>query len=152
MTAPRSPVQLAFARTYAAWGLHLPDAVAASRADGHLAGAGWMIRWRWHADGSLEYRASHRMTDERWQLLAPDGTTTSLEVPASFKLTSPDGDPEERAAVDRAYREAWAAHGRRVQERGMAFETSHEGLDGHRDATRMLWRIDGGAWTSSPRL
>ncbi len=112
-----------------------------------------MVRWRWHADGSLEYRASHRMTDERWTVLAPDGTASQTEVPASFMVFPKDATREEEAGVRRDYQEAWAAHGRRVEERGMAFDTSYQGLTGeHRGATRMAWRTDGGRWTSSPPL
>lgn len=153
MSPPRTPVQLAFARAYATWGLHVPDVVAAARADGHLSGAGWMVRWRWHPDGSLEYRASHRMTDERWTLLAPDGTETPQAVPFSFMVFPKDADSEQRADVKRAHGEAWSAHRRRVVERGMAFDTGYEGLtDEHRGADRMVWRTDGGSWTSSLRL
>lgn len=146
-------MQLAFAREFATWGLHVPDAVAAARADGQLAAAGWMVRFRWHADGTFEYRTSHRMTDERWTLLAPDGTPTALEVPASFTITPKDASEEERERIQQAYRAAWSAHGRRVEERGMAFDTRYEGLPAeHHAADRMIWRTDGGPWTSSPLL
>lgn len=131
----------------------MPDAVAAARADGQLVGAGWMVRWRWHGDGPLEYRTSHRMTDERWVLLVADGAASSLDVPAGFKVFPKDATPQDRSAVEQAYRAAWAGHGHRVEERDMAFDITRDGCpEEHRGLTRMAWRTDGGPWTSSPLL
>jgi len=83
-----------FAQTFAAWNIVLPADAVAQRRDGVLRAAGCQIRFRWHLDGSLEYRAGHRMTSERWVMIAPDGAVEHLPVPAEFMVTPPDATDE----------------------------------------------------------
>lgn len=65
-----------FAERFRAFGFALPEEAVRRRADGQLFARGWLIAWRWLADGTLEYRSDHRMTEESWTVVAPDGTTT----------------------------------------------------------------------------
>ncbi|WP_193612084.1 hypothetical protein [Nocardioides lijunqiniae] len=120
--SPTTPTALAFAQYFAHWGLELPPGAVEARADGHLRTAGWTVRWRWHDDGSLEFRASHRMTNERWELVRPDGTSESMPAPSEFLVFPQDADEATREAVRSAHRDAWRAHAASVAERGMAFE------------------------------
>lgn len=60
-----TPQQATFADSFAHWGLTMPDEAVARRGDGHLNGAGWSVRFVWRDDGTLLFRAGHRMTNER---------------------------------------------------------------------------------------
>ena len=115
-----------FARSFAAWDIVLPDEAVAHRRDGTLRAAGWQIRYRWHADGSLEYRAGHRMTSEQWAIIGADGQVRQLPVPAEFKVCPADATDEDRRDVDERYGAEWRRHGELVVERGMSYD---EGMD-----------------------
>lgn len=147
----RPPIQTEFARYFAPWGLFLPDVAVAIRADGWLLGRGWSVRWRWNDDGSLDFLASHRMTNERWVVLAPSGVATKRDVPGEGRVTSPD--PAEDAASELAYRTAWSEYGRRVEAAGMhPIQGRGDVPKGLPGADRQTWRTDDGPWQSSPLL
>ena len=146
-----SSVEVAFAQHFAAWGLALPGLAVRELADGWLLGKGWSVRWRWRPDGTLEFLASHRMTNQRWLTIAVDGTLGSKEVPAEGMFFPKDATDEQRAAVQREHRAAWSAHGRAVAEAGMEpiqtrgpvpSELTGPGL--------MTWRLEDGPWQASP--
>jgi hypothetical protein len=93
------PVERAFADYFRPWGLRLPDAAVLDRADGAVLAKGWVGRWRWHWH-ALEFRAAHRMTNERWHVIEPDGTLTNKPVPPEMMVYRPG---EDRSEVEAAY-------------------------------------------------
>ncbi len=107
-----TPQQGAFAAYFGTWGLFLPDEAVEARRDGHLRGAGWLVRFRWHEDGVLLVRAGHRMTNERMWAIAPDGTVGQAEPepPGEGMVTPAGATPEEKARVEHDYRAAWTRH------------------------------------------
>jgi hypothetical protein len=131
-------IEAAFARYLAPFAIALPGAACLQHADGSLRARGWSVRWRWR-DEALEFRASHRMTNERWHLIAPDGTLTGELVPSEMMVVGPDDDPDQ---VEAEYRSAWRAHGAAIIDAGMTFDTS---VPEHAwtDDARMTWTLDG---------
>ena len=127
-----------FAESFAHWSIELPAAVVARRLDGVLHADGWQIRVRWHDDGSLEYRAGHRMTSERWAVIAPDGSVEQVPVPSEGMIVPRDATDEEAQAIRDEYGRQWRRHHEHVGERDM--EWSADGP---------VWTRVDGAWRSS---
>ena len=136
----------AFADSFSAFGLVLPDEVVQQRLDGQLSGRSWNVRWRWLADGALEVRAVSRFTNERWFRLGADGTLDARPVPPEMFVVG--DDPAASEAENRA---AWHAHGLAVEAAGMAFPpapTEKPAWGGDPDRL-MLWAVDGAtAWSA----
>lgn len=107
------PVEVAFARHFAAWGLALPRPALDDHLDGVLYARGWTVRWRWREHGVLEVRATHRMNEERWFFLAADGSVKHVDTPGAFYA---EDDLEGVAA----YRQARRDHDDRRDATGMA--------------------------------
>src|SRR5215469_7296445 len=63
------PVEATFKTYFLACAIMLPGPAALGHLDGSLYARGWSVRWRWHSDGSLEFRAGNRMTNERWHVI-----------------------------------------------------------------------------------
>lgn len=135
---PTGRVECAFADYFRPWGLHLPDAAVLPLADGRLEGRGWSVRWRWHHDGALEFRAAHRMTNERWHIIDPDGSIHDKPVPPEMMVFSP-GDDRSRAEAE--YTAGWRAHGEAVKRDGMAFDVAATAPSD----TVLAWRLDRGS-------
>jgi hypothetical protein len=134
-------VEGAFAAYFRPFAITLPGAAALELLPGSMNARGWSIRWRWHADGSLEFRAGHRMTNESWHTITPDGRITDHPVPSEFFVVGPD---EKRAETE--YRAAWRAHHDAVEESGMSFDASMA-RQFTRDDDHYAWKPDGGDWT-----
>ncbi|MDE9364349.1 hypothetical protein PZ938_01915 [Luteipulveratus sp. YIM 133132] len=130
-----------FADEFAPWAVTLPARAVEERRDGCLFARGWSVRWRWHTDSTLELRASHRMTSERWWVLQPDGTKHRKHVPAAMMAYMPGDDV---AALRADYRASWRKHEEAVQEAGMAFADAPRGSNP--DESTMVWRCDGETW------
>jgi putative hemolysin len=127
----------------------LPEDAVRRRADGELYARGWLVAWRWHADGALEYRADHRMTDERWTVIAADGTVTQRDVPWGFMVTPKDVTAAEKARIEADYRAGWRAHGEAVTAAGLDFHPGEAPADLPRGPEQMLWRLRGEAWRTT---
>lgn len=146
-----SPVRRAFEEYFASWGLFLPVEAEAQHARGYLLGKGWSVRWRWQPDGALEFLASHRMTNERWHVIAVDGSLGAIDVPFEAMIFPPNATDEQRAAIEQEYRSAWSAHGEAVRRAEM------DPIQGRGDVPNdlagpdlMTWRLDGGEWAAAP--
>ena len=94
-----TPQQATFADYFAHWGLTMPDEAVARRGDGHLNGAGWSVRFVWRDDGTLLFRAGHRMTNERVHAISPDGVLTWAEpaAPGEFMVIPEGSQPRGRS-------------------------------------------------------
>jgi hypothetical protein len=139
-TTPRTAaVEAGFAWYFRRWAITLPGAAALGLLPGSLSARGWSIRWRWHPDGSLEFRAVNRMTNERWHILTPDGRLADRPMPPEFFLV---GEDESRAAAD--YASAERAHRAAVDESGLTFEPPPKRFWG--DDDHYAWKPDGGDW------
>ncbi|MDO9355840.1 MAG: hypothetical protein Q7T55_19235 [Solirubrobacteraceae bacterium] len=150
-------MQRTFAEYFAAWGLFLPDEAIASRSAGYLLGKGWSVRWRWvdgdGDDATLEFLASHRMTNERWQRIAPDGALSKIDVPFEAMVFPPDAGDEQRAAIEHDYRAAWGTHIAAVEQAGMDPIQGRPRIPNEvAGPALMTWMIDGGDWQSAPLL
>lgn len=143
-----TPQQSAFADYFRVWGLFLPDEAVAARRDGHVHGAGWMVRFRWREDGTVLVRAGHRMTNERMLALTPDGAVEQAEpaAPGEGMAWPADATPEEKAVIEQEYRSAWTRHARAVTEAGLEHDTSGPPPGLETAADRQRWRLDDGGW------
>ena len=142
MSRDIEPLLRAFAEYFATWGIELPREAVDGRRDGQLHAHGWSIRWRWREGDRLEFRATHRMTNERWLVIARDGTMTWRDVPSEYYRADVPGVQED-------YRAAWRAHGQALEDAGMQprqLETPP--AFGH--TTEMLWALDGEPARASP--
>jgi len=124
---------------------------------GQLHGRGWSVRWRWHGTGALEFRATHRMTNERWHVIDRDGTMTTKPVPAEMMVFAPG---ENRAKVESDYGAAWRAHGEALKRDDMEWDATEEALQDvaahwpRRDDI-VAWKLDDSSWSESalaPRI
>jgi hypothetical protein len=136
------PVEEAFADYFRPFAITLPGAAALGLLPGSLNARGWSIRWRWHADGSLEFRAGDRMTNERWRTITLDGRITDHPVPSEFFVVGPE---EKRAEAD--YAAAWRAHHAAVEQSGLEFDVTMPRC--FLDDDDYAWKPDGGDWTRS---
>jgi hypothetical protein len=136
---PTEALETAFGEYFEPFDIALPDAAVMGRADGSLYARGWTVRWRWR-DPGLEFRAAHRMTNERWHTISMDGRISDHAVPPEMMVYAPGDD---RDAIEAAYRAKWTAHAGAVAAAGMDFELLDSG-DPHTD-DRLLWRLDSGA-------
>lgn len=107
-----TPQQATFAEYFAHCGLTMPDEAVARRGDGHLNGAGWSVRFVWRDDGTLLFRAGHRMTNERMHAISPDGVLTQAEpaAPGEFMVIPKGASPEDQARIEREYQQEWRAY------------------------------------------
>lgn len=131
-------IESSFAEYFAPFAITLPAAACLPASDGSLYARGWSVRWRWRDAGILEFRASHRMTDERWHTIDPQGELYDKPVPPEMMILGPGDD---RGAVEAAYATAWQAHAQATSESGMEFDESvpeRAWADEHRAA----WRLD----------
>jgi hypothetical protein len=101
----RAPIEACFARRFRRWGLSLPPEACTPRSDGRLVAHGWVVRWRWRTDGSLQVFAKHRTTDPSWVIIAPDGRESVVSVPVS------GGDGDTATEYGREFLEAVAEAG-----------------------------------------
>lgn len=131
-----SPLET-FREYFSAWAIELPPLAVEDKRNGQLLARGWVIRWRWHADGGLEFRAAHRMTNERWHLILPDGTLTSNPVPCEVFAVDVPGAQE-------AYHEKWREHGRALDAAGMS--VALEDAPAIDYGTEIAWLLDGDGW------
>lgn len=129
-----------FNEYFARWGIRLPAAAIAERRDGSLSACGWSVRWRWRdPPGTLEFYAFHRMTNDRWERISPEGALTHRELWDDIGFS----DSEENSRRTRE-----------VEEEGMTprgpTETELRALGDHafeRDA--LVWALDDEAWQYS---
>lgn len=147
-----TPQQSAFADHFRVWGLFLPDEAVETRRDGHVRGAGWVVRFRWREDGVLLVRAGHRMTSERMLAIDPDGAVGQAEpvAPGEGRVTPVGATPEEKARVEHEYRSAWTRHGQAVADAGLGYDTSAPPTDVQTGVERQLWRLDDHDWRTDP--
>ncbi|WP_445257338.1 hypothetical protein [Nocardioides aurantiacus] len=147
-----TPQQATFADYFAHWGLTLPDEAMARRGDGQLNGAGWSVRFVWRDDGTLLFRAGHRMTNDRMHAISPDGVLTQAElaVPGEFMVIPEGASPEDEARIQREYQEEWRAYSEAIGAANLDFDHSSQltGLPARPGA--QMWRLDGGEWQSAP--
>jgi hypothetical protein len=136
-------LETAFARYFEPWGITLPDAAVLPPTDGSLYARGWTVRWRWR-DTGLEFRAAHRMTNERWNTVSFDGEFSNHSVPPETMFHKPGDDLD---AVQAPYSSKWSVHSDAVTSAGMDFEQwngpSH--ARGSDTGERLLWKLDNGA-------
>ena len=64
-------IEATFAEYFRPWAITLPASAVIDQLPGSLHARGWSVRWKWHDDGALEFRAAHRMTNERWHVIVP---------------------------------------------------------------------------------
>jgi hypothetical protein len=148
-----APAQRTFAEYFATWGLFLPDEALATRSAGYLLGKGWSVRWRWVGDGraTVEFLASHRMTNERWHRIAADGTLSSIDVPFEAMVFPADASAEQRAAIEHDYRVSWSAHNAAVAAADMNPIQGRPPIPDHlHDSDLQIWTLDSGEWQSAP--
>lgn len=147
-----TPQQATFADYFAHWGLTMPDEAVARRGDGHLNGAGWSVRFVWRDDGTLLFRAGHRMTNERMHAISPDGVLTEAEpaAPGEFMVIPKGASPEDEARIEREYQQEWRAYSEAIVAAGLDFDHGSQltGLPAGPGA--QMWRLDGGEWQSAP--
>lgn len=101
------------------------------------------MRWRWvDPPGTLEFYARHRMTNERWAVIAPDGTLSYKELWDDIGLS----DSAENAARDAAVRaENMAPRGPTESQRSTLGDTWSE-------ADSQAWACNDEPWQRSPLL
>lgn len=131
-------IEATFARYFASCAITLPSAVCLRMTDGALYARSWSIRWRWR-ETALEFRASNRMTNERWHVIKPDGTLTNRHVPSEMIIFGPD---DSQAQLEDENAAAWRAHGQTVSDSGMDLDMS---LPDHAwaDEPHLRWKLDG---------
>lgn len=130
-----------FNRYFEPWGVHLPAPAADRRKDGTLSGHGWSVRWRWcDPPGSLEFYARHRMTNERWAIVAPDGTLTYKELWDDIGFS----DSAANAARDAAVKDSDMAPRGLTEAEQSTFGESWD------DPGIMRWACDREPWQRSP--
>ncbi|AKU15956.1 hypothetical protein [Luteipulveratus mongoliensis] len=133
-----------FAEFFSTWSVALPTSAIDERRDGSMYARGWTVRWRWHDSGALEVRASHRMTNERWWVINPDGSEEHRRVPTETVAYMPGDDLAQIKAEHRAARKA---HGEAVTAAGMDFEELDPALLQKAPVeSTMVWRCDGDPW------
>ncbi|GAA0995149.1 hypothetical protein GCM10009555_088800 [Acrocarpospora macrocephala] len=124
-----------FAAYFRPWALALPQVAVDTRADGTLHARGWAVRWRWLPEGALEFRATNRMSNDRWQTLFPDGTSQQESTPPEMYA---DDDVEAR----RAYRQAWKAYKAALDERDMHPRATTDAPKKWDSENQLLWSLD----------
>ncbi|QSR30775.1 hypothetical protein CFI00_09775 [Nocardioides sp. S5] len=146
-----TPQQASFADYFDKWGLTLPDEAVARRSNGHVNGAGWSVRFVWQDDGTLLFRANHRMTNERVHAIALDGELTWAEpaAPAEFVVIPEGATPEDNARIQSEYQHAWTAYSEAIALVGLDFDPNSPPVGLH-DAPSQTWRLDDGDWQSGP--
>ena len=135
-------IEATFADYFRPWAITLPADAVIDQLPGSLYARGWSVSWTWHDDGALEFRATHRMTNERWHVIDPSGHVTSRPVPPEFMVIGPEDEAEDAQA---AYRAAWRTHESAVQQSGIAFETAAP-AHSLRDDDRYAFKVNGGPW------
>jgi hypothetical protein len=139
-------IEAEFGDYFRRFGITLPGPAALERAPGSLRARGWSIRWRWRPDGHLEFRASHCMTNERWEVISTDGRRTAMRVPPEMMVFGPGDD---RHAVETEYNAAWQAHGEAAADAGMKFDDEEPPASLRPNEGRLTWRLDAGPWRTS---
>ena len=102
-----------FNRSFANWGIELPEESVANRQRGKIVQAGWTVWWLFAEDENgeyLDYYAMHRMTSDSHVRVYVDGTTQGLETVRDMRRASTD--PAEDAKLEAEFR----AHNRRVNQ------------------------------------
>ena len=106
----------AFARDFTHWDIRLPAEAIASRQQGKLFKAGWIIECLFGYEGKaeyLDYYAVHRMTDDRHVRIHSNGHCESLEAPRDL-FGYPEGADED---AERQAEEEFYAYNRAVYEK-----------------------------------
>ncbi|MBO3746878.1 hypothetical protein J5X84_12435 [Streptosporangiaceae bacterium NEAU-GS5] len=124
----------AFAAYFRSWGLTLPAEAIERRSDGTLYGRGWSVRWRWLPDGGLEFHACHRMTNDRWQILYPDGHVEQGPV-------APEMFAAEEPGARQRYRAAWRDYTATLDARDLHPRPLDDAPSWNPETT-LLWTLD----------
>jgi hypothetical protein len=132
----------AFAAYFRPWALTLPAEAVERRADGSLYGRGWSVRWRWLPDGGLEFHASHRMTNDRWQILYADGRIEQGP-------TAPEMFADDEPGARQRYRQAWREYTATLDQRDLHPRPLTDAPKWDQE-TALLWTLDGAPWQVTP--
>jgi hypothetical protein len=103
----RAALRSMFKRSFAHWGIEIPEDVEPRDRAGHIVEQGWAIWFRFGADDTgefLDYYAAHRMTEDRHVRLRVSGGEESLAAIATMRLASED--PAEDARLHAEHLEA----------------------------------------------
>ena len=115
MPTPEERIAEAFDRRFATFDIHLDPADVKVGERGSIRARGWLIMWRVVPDDagspSLEFYATHRMTDDEHVRIWADGHVEQLDAIYPFYGFDPKVPGSEEAA-----KEKYLTHNRKVAE------------------------------------
>ena len=111
-------IEMTFAKTFETWDIKLPPDAVEQKRPGSIRKAGWNIRYVF-GENSLDYYATHRMTNDRHVRIHSDGRSEYLEAPQDFFVLPKDGDEEAIAKAKEEYYARNRAVYRKLKEKGL---------------------------------
>jgi hypothetical protein len=102
-----------FAKQFSRWGITLPGEGGIVQCQGVIHQQGWTIYFRCGVDeagDTLDYYATHRMTNDRHVRIHEDGRVEMLDAILDAVVYSEDSTPEQRRQIEEEY----YAHNQRV--------------------------------------